>query len=237
MFTEEASLVESVKSVAKFARRSLRHELADRLFAAIVSGELQPGERLGEIRLARQLGVGQSTLREALQELEYRGLLIKKDNRGTFVTNLTVELVEEIYTVRLELEPLAAALATRHITAESLVLLRGLVEKMRKSPAPGQLSSFINCDMEFHRAIWRYSGNSALQRALEMICPPLFAFYLVHPGFAEQLGSDLESDAHEHINLIEALESGNAENARSVFRRTLENFRERHIQHVRTLHS
>ena len=116
-----------VKNVVRFAKRSLRHELADRLFMAIVSGELQPGERLGEVRLARPLGVCQSTLREALQELEYRGLLTKKENRGTFVTSLTVELVEEIYAVRLELEPLAAALASSEMSRERILILHGLL--------------------------------------------------------------------------------------------------------------
>ena len=95
----------------QIAKKNLRRQLADRLFEAILEGELRPGERLAEVRLARQLGVGQSTLREALQELEYRGLLTKNENRGTFVTKLTTQKVNEIYAVRLELEPLAASLA------------------------------------------------------------------------------------------------------------------------------
>jgi DNA-binding GntR family transcriptional regulator len=211
--------------------------LADRLFMAIVSGELQPGERLGEVRLARQLGVGQSTLREALQELEYRGLLTKKENRGTFVTSLTVELVEEIYAVRLELEPLAAALASSEMSGERILILHGLLKRMRNSGAAHKVNDFINYDEEFHRAIWRFSGNSALQRALNLICPPLFAFYLIHSRFTIQLESDLQLDADEHLKLIEALATRNPEQARTVFRNTLEDFRRRHIRHVRSLPS
>lgn len=224
-----------LRTVGRFARRSLRQELADRLVVAITSGELQPGERLGEIRLARQLGVGQSTLREAFQELEYRGLLTKNDNRGTFVTNLTVELVEEIYAVRMELEPLAAALASGDMTPERIGILHGLLQRMQNSGSADDVNDLLNSDMEFHQAVWRFSGNGALQRALNMVCAPLFAFYIVRLKLTEQLGNELRSDADEHLELIEALETRNAEHARTVFRSTLEGFRERHLRHVRSL--
>lgn len=227
---------EEGKHMLKVARHSLRQELAHRLFRAIVSGELHPGERLGEVRLAKQLGVGQSTLREALQELVSRGLLTKADNRGTFVARLTVKTVEDIYAVRLPLEPLAAALASEHMTEERTRLLYETLEKMREALRTNDLPDAVNDDLMFHQAVWRFSGNEPLQRALSVVCAPLFGFYLVHASMVMKL-DDLLADADEHVPLVEALESGNPEQARAVFLKTLEDFRTRHIQHVLALES
>src|SRR5215472_10452202 len=154
----------------QIAKKNLRRQLADRLFEAILEGELHPGERLAEVRLAKQLGVGQSTLREALQELEYRGLLRKNENRGTFVTKLTTQKVNEIYAVRLELEPLAASLAALHITAECLGELSRFVEKMRSALAGSDLTGMLRNDLVFHQTIWKLSGNESLERTLDLIC-------------------------------------------------------------------
>ena len=219
----------------QIAKKNLRRQLADRLFEAILEGELRPGERLAEVRLARQLGVGQSTLREALQELEYRGLLTKNENRGTFVTKLTTQKVNEIYAVRLELEPLAASLAALHIMPECLGELSRSVEKMRSALAGSDLTEMLRNDLAFHKTIWKLSGNESLERALDLICAPLFAFYLIRfpPGAAtEKFPRDFSQDHEEHQVLVRALETRKPEHVRTVFRKTLEIFRKRHVQHV-----
>jgi DNA-binding GntR family transcriptional regulator len=77
-------------------RTNTRRQIVEHLFDAIRQGELKPGDRIGEVNLARQLGVGQSTLREALQELEHQGLVTKHENRATFVSTLTTKDVEDI---------------------------------------------------------------------------------------------------------------------------------------------
>src|SRR6266567_4739152 len=104
--------------LAPVKRSSLRTHLTSHLFDAILRGELVPGERIVEGKLARLLGVAQSTLREALQQLEHQGLVRKSDRRGTFVSRLSVRDLEDLYVVRLELEPLAASLACTRMSAE-----------------------------------------------------------------------------------------------------------------------
>ena len=108
-------------------RKTVRGQVTARLFQAIVAGELRPGDRIIETKLASQLGVGQSTLREALQDLEYRELVKKEANRGTYVTVLTSKAVKDMYAVRLELEPMAAELAKKNITNKHLAQLREMV--------------------------------------------------------------------------------------------------------------
>ena len=121
-------------------RPSLRTQITDRLFDAILKGELSPGERLVETKLARQLRVGQSTLREALQTLEHQGLITKLDNRGTFVTKLTAKDVEGMYAVRLELEPMAAVLTHKRLQPHHFAELERMVEGMEAERESGGIS-------------------------------------------------------------------------------------------------
>lgn len=218
-------------SSLKFSKKSLRKELADRIFLAILEGDLHPGELLGEIRMARELGVGQSTLREALQELEHRGVVTKR-SRSTFVTRITSQKVEEIYVVRRALEPVAAALAAVRMSPERVNTLLGHLDAMRAAIARRDMVAMVNSDLAFHQAVWNFSGNEYLERSLGLVCPPLFAFYLVNFRSRESLSCDLLADADEHIELVRALESGDASCARKVFEETLQVFRERHLRHV-----
>src|SRR5215831_16281237 len=153
-------------------RGGLRKQLTEHLFNSILRGELRPAERIVEGKLARELGVGQSTLREGLQELEHRGLITKYENRGTFVTKLTTKEVEEIYAVRLELEPLAAALASRKMMLEHSVKLGKFLEKMRNARQRQDLAEMLKADLGFHQLIWKLSNNSTLERVLNLVCAP-----------------------------------------------------------------
>lgn len=218
-------------------RRNLRGQVAARLFEAILRGELHPGERIIETKLARQLGVGQSTLREALQELEHRGLLSKYENRSTFVAKLTEKDVNEIYSVRLELEPKAAGYACESMTPDRSAQLQHHLDEMEGAAVKRDLPELMKSDLAFHQLIWKLSGNSALERVLDLVCAPLFAFYLVRYSHFKhaptQTLDDFVTDEKEHFNLLAALNSGNPEEARRVFRATLETFCARHLRHVR----
>ena len=218
-------------------RRNLRGQIVERIFDALLVGELKPGERIIETKLARELGVGQSTLREALQELEHRGLLTKYSNRGTFVSKLTEKKVREIYGVRFELEPVAAAQACQHMTADRLLRLETLLAKMGGVAKEKNLPELMKSDQAFHHLIWKLSNNATLEKVLELVCAPLFAFYVVAFSHFRHASTetldDFIRDTNEHAGLLAALSSGRPEEAKKVFRETLELFCTRHIKHVR----
>src|SRR3954451_2944304 len=79
------------------------------ILAEILSGRLRPGERLLEARLSKELGVSQATVNVALQDLHNQGLVTKLMNRSTNVSRYTLEDIERLFTVRMLLEPAAAA--------------------------------------------------------------------------------------------------------------------------------
>jgi DNA-binding GntR family transcriptional regulator len=155
---------------------------AQLLRKAIISGTLKPGDRLVELKLAVEMGVGQPTLREALKELEYEGFVRKTPQRGTYVTKLEVEDYRKILMVRVVLEELAFRLAAKNLTPAGELELVRLVEEMGEATAESDLSELHERHVAFHRKIWNLSGNEYLTRALECIAFPLFAFALLIPG-------------------------------------------------------
>jgi len=162
--------------VLPLRRDNLRTRLARIIFEEIVKGTFKPGDRIVGGTLARELGVAQSFLREALHELEYHGLVTKYDNRGTFVTVISREEIDQLYAVRQQLEPFAARLAHPRITPAVHARLSQLLKSIRAAGAKGDLVELAHLDLEFHRPIWHLSGNKWLERALRLVGTPLLAF-------------------------------------------------------------
>ena len=137
----------------KVETRTLRGQIAARLREAILSGSLVEGERLIERKLAAQLGASVTAVREALIELETEGLVRKKPNAATHVTQLSRSDVDKIHSVRKALEAMAVEEAARRATPEQLdemerVLINCLhAEEARDSKARLQL------DREWHRLV------------------------------------------------------------------------------------
>ena len=117
-------------SLAIAERRALREEVRDALIAAIVGGDFPPGERIVESRIARHLGVSQTTVREALREIEQLGLVVSSLNRGVVVRPLTRRAVLEMYEMRALLEGYAARRAVERVTDADLAELESMVSDM-----------------------------------------------------------------------------------------------------------
>lgn len=217
-------------------RPNLRIQITDRLFDAILRGELNPGDRIIENKLARQLRVGQSTLREALQALEHQGLITKMDNRGTFVTKLTAKDVEGMYMVRLELEPLAAALTHKRLQSQHYAKLESLLMEMEAARQNQDFIELLKKDLAFHQFIWELADIPSLEKALNLVCAPLFAFYMIRlspHSTADDLSRAADEFAEDHVlhlRLLDVLKSDDQELVRTTFRNTIQAFFRRTIE-------
>src|SRR6185369_13329608 len=98
---------------------------------AILSGRIKGGEQIVEAKLAQEFGVGQGLVREALIELEHRGFVLRTPFTGTTVPTLTLEDAQQIFEVRIELEPLAFSLAAKRATERDIAALSELIEKTK----------------------------------------------------------------------------------------------------------
>src|SRR2546425_12199530 len=143
---------------------------------AILEGNLKPGQRLVERKLAAELGVSPIAVREALPELEHEGLVTRTPNVGAQVTKLSPAKVGELVAVRLMLEPHAMALASRNLTPEAIQELQSLLDQYKHFAAAGDAYQTLRTDFSFHEKIWKLSGNETLARMLKQVCTPTFAF-------------------------------------------------------------
>lgn len=93
------------------AYKPLREVVSETLRQAIQDGVLKPGERLMEIPLAEELGVSRTPIREAIRKLELEGFVVMVPRRGTYVANISLKDITQVFEIRSALEELAAGLA------------------------------------------------------------------------------------------------------------------------------
>src|SRR5690348_3680248 len=145
-------------------RRVLRDEVRERIMGDILGGRLQPGERIVETRIAKELGTSQTPVREALRDLELLGFVVTSAFRGATVRRISQEDWAEIYPIRAALEGVAARAAATRISDDDLGALRELINTMRSASLRGDKQATIEADIEFHSRIVDASGNRLLKQ-------------------------------------------------------------------------
>jgi DNA-binding GntR family transcriptional regulator len=158
---------------------TLRSQVVDILRHAIFFGKLRPGELLTELPLAKKLSVSQSTIREALADLEHYGLVTRVPNRGTVVTTISTADVQHRMKVRLVLEEMAFTEACGLSEDTDILHLEELARKIDSLAESGDSIHAGEADLSFHRYVWRKSGNPVLYQTLDVLTVPLFAFLRV----------------------------------------------------------
>ncbi|HWK63848.1 MAG TPA: GntR family transcriptional regulator [Rhizobiaceae bacterium] len=195
-----------------FSNIPLRQRLKEALLRRILGGHYDPGERLVELRIAEEFGTSQGPVREALRELEATGLVTNLPRRGTYVSEVMGEGLREIYTVRGALEEQATRIATRRGTCD-LELLAQEVALMRKAALAGDTHGVVEHSVTFHRSIMEAARNRLLLNIWQslQIETRTTITMLVE-------GLDLVEIADSHQPIIDAIASGDAEEAARVAR-------------------
>lgn len=184
---------------------TLATKVRDQIRQAIYSGKLKPGDRIVELRISELLGVGQSSVREGLKELEHLGLIVKYPNRGSFVVDLSKEESLQIYLVRSELEGLAMRLALPRRSPADIAELQLQVGRMEEAARAKDFNSFVDADFSFHRHLWRISGNPFLEEALLNIATRQFAFYRIE-AIQGRTYWDMDRLVKKHAEIVSLLE-------------------------------
>jgi DNA-binding GntR family transcriptional regulator len=173
-----------VEQTAEVAPVTLKSRVVGTLRAAILSGRYMPGDRLNEAKLAHEFNISRIPIREALIQLQESGLVMNHEGRGMCVTKLSEEDIQRINSVRLVMETEAIWLARKHMTPQIAAQLEDVLARMEA--AHDLLVEVAPLDIEFHRLIWRASGNPYLARALDSLVAQLFAHKtLEHQIFAK----------------------------------------------------
>ena len=189
--------------MATISRTVLREQVKDVLLQRIASGELKPGERLVETRIAQELGTSQAPVREALRDLQLMRLVESEPFRGSRVRVVDEEEVMEVFPVRASLEELAARLAAERLDGEVTALVAEL-EAMKEAVRRNDTNALAQHDIAFHRLVVEAAGNSVLEQCWKSlgvesrITISLYGVYMEPTQAAER-----------HVKLIDAIRERN----------------------------
>jgi DNA-binding GntR family transcriptional regulator len=199
--------------IGPLARSVLSAQVKDRMLQWILEGELPPGSRIIETRIARQLGTSQAPVREALRDLATLGLVEMHPYRGARVREPAADELVEAMELRGELEAIAARSAARRIQPVMLARMRELLDELRASAGRGDAHAQALQNSEFHTCVITASDNRTLQRLWSML-EPFARTYLT----ATVPGADLHWLAERHVTILAALEARDGEAAAAAMR-------------------
>jgi DNA-binding GntR family transcriptional regulator len=200
--------------------RNLTDEVAERLREAILRGDFAPGQPLRETRLASILGVSRGPVREALSRLEREGLVLIRRNRGATVARLSDADLEEVYTLRVALEELAARWAVRNATEDDFAAMQVVLDELSEAVARGMYEQeYATLDLKFHDCIYRAAHHKRLLRCWTELRPQIYVFLLTR----NVASPDFPNTAiKRHRPIMRALQRGDAERAVAFTRRHVE---------------
>ncbi len=195
----------------------LSDRVKEYIVEAVLSGELKPGDRIVESSMARELGVSQAPVREAIRDLVLLGFLESQPYKGTSVRSFTYEELWETYTVRAALESLAARLAATHLTDEDADRLQGILDEMMEAAGQQDRDRLLQLDNRFHETILKFSRNKTLEQLWKTLQFSTWSIVTYRkssydPGYL----------ATRHVELLDALKSGDPENAARTMQHHIE---------------
>jgi DNA-binding GntR family transcriptional regulator len=194
-------------------------ESYERLRRAIVSGELQPNERLVELELSERLGIGRTAIRTALVRLEADGLVERERHRGAKVRLVSESEAAEIVETRAVLEGLCARQAALRATTQDIDRLRAILATMRALLDAGDLMGASDEQAVLHRTIAELSGHETARRLILGLRSQMVR-YQYRPILAP--GRPRDSFA-EHTAIVEAIAAGDPDAAEEAMRHHLAN--------------
>jgi DNA-binding GntR family transcriptional regulator len=195
------------------AREVLSEQVKDRILTWILEGRLEPGSRIVETRVARDLGVSQAPVREALRDLAILGFVEMEPHKGARVRKPTRQELTEAIEVRAELEALAGRLAAVRRTEQCIVDLEALFLAMEEAAARGDAHDQAIHNTKFHARIVAAAHNETLARQWSML-EPFSRTYVT----ASVPGMDLHWLSRRHEPILAAIRDQDPERAAEMSR-------------------
>jgi DNA-binding GntR family transcriptional regulator len=194
----------SAGSAAPLENRTLREQVVDHLREEILSSRLAPGEELGEVALARSLGISRGPLREALGQLAAEGLVTIVPRRGAVVKRLTHQEFIDAYQVREALESLAIKLAVPRLTGADKAELHRMSEEMERAAKAEDTDRFFDINRRFHARLVKASGNQKLEEVHGQLVAQMARLLKQ----SVELRGGMVQSATEHRAILEAVDAG-----------------------------
>ena len=197
---------------------TLRHMVEEKLRAAIAAGVFKPGQRLVERELCELIGVGRTSVREALRQLEAEGLVETVPHRGPAVRSISVDEARQLYDVRALLEGYAARAFAENPRPELLERLRRSIEELRQAVRKKDHRALVNSKTGFYDILMEGGGNLFIREVLTGLhnrINMLRFTSMTQPGRLRQSLQEVRA-------IYDAIASGDADAAEAASRRHIE---------------
>ncbi|MFF3456746.1 GntR family transcriptional regulator [Streptomyces sp. NPDC002730] len=205
------------------ARERLRDQVAHALRAALISGELRPGEVYSAPGLAEDFGVSATPVREAMLDLAREGLVEPVRNKGFRVTEVNERDLDQYTEIRTLIEVPMVGRITRSASREDLEALRPVADEIVRAAREHDLIGYLEADRQFHLSLLGLAGNERLVETVGDLRKRSRLYGLTALDERDQL---LPS-AEEHLELLDLMLAGDAKAAEACMTR--------HLGHVRSL--
>lgn len=199
----------------RLASEEAYHQIKEK----IITLDLAPSSVINEQALMKNLGLGRTPIREALQRLDAEGLVHIVPRRGMFVTDISITDLQEIFEVRIVMAGFCARLAARRITPEQIAQLEAVLRDLEQVQG-GDSIALMEIDKRFQRVLYQAAGNKFLTDALERLYDSgLRLWHLV----LHRLG-DVRDAIEQHREVLEALKARDEKMAESLIQQHIADF-------------
>ena len=172
-----------------------------------------------EIQLAEEMGVSRTPVREAIRKLELEGFVVMIPRRGTYVADISIKDITEVYEIRTALDVLAAGLAAERISDEELEAMQRLLVEIGQHIEEGNLDKIVETDSAFHDILYQASRNERLVNIISNLREQITTLRGRSMHYPGRLINTLE----EHKAIVDSMAQRDVEKAQKAVREHLEN--------------
>jgi len=190
------------------------------LKARIIKGDLAQGGKLFEAKIAEQLGISRTPVREAIRGLAAEGLVKMKPNKRVVVINVSIEDLQEVLQIRRVLEGMAASIVAEKISKEEITKLEEIIEKMSICVSKNDVTAYSDLNGEFHNLIFSVCENKRLIKICDNLSNSEQRFKI---RSLRNNPERLKYSLKEHQEIMEALKRRDAEQADRLSQKHIEN--------------
>lgn len=206
---------------------SLVDQVYEHLRTAIFRGELEDGERIVEMDIAKQMGISQGPAREALQRLDNDGLVERRARSATYVSTISIEEMFDLFEIRNTIETLAIRHTAQLIKPNQVDELQLLVDLMSSAAKADNLITLTTNDIQFHKRICEWSGDRTLLRSWMPLFSQIQRFKI---RYHRHFFPDLQEIANIHQPIVDALRKHDVELSTRLLGEHISLYKERKIQ-------
>ena len=211
---------------------NLRDQTYDIIKNMIILREIEPGKKINEEHIAKEIQVSRTPIREALCRLENEGIVKIIPRRGAFVSDLTETNVREILLIREVLEGLVVRLAVENMDEETLEKLRKALENVSTLPEKDRdLINYTRSEVDFHAILLSASNNKMLKNMMEIVNAHLQIIRLRTVVIPERA----QKTVKEHQQILDAIENRDATSAEKLMREHIRSVREVALKNIEAI--